>query len=68
MIASSNQILIGKQAIIDYLQMSENTIMKFVRRGLPVRIIDNRYYAHTDNLDRYFQDLTLGNRREGKKS
>ena len=58
MIASSNKILIGKQAIMDYLQMTEMTVMKFVKLGLPVRIIDNRYYAHTDNLDRYFQDLT----------
>ena len=58
MTVASNKILIGKQAIMDYLQMSENTFLKFVRRGLPVRIIDNRYYAHTDNLDRYFENLT----------
>jgi hypothetical protein len=43
---------------MDYLQMSENTFQKFVRRGLPVRIIDKRYYAHKDNLDRYFENLT----------
>ena len=58
MTVASNKILIGKQAIMDYLQVSENTFLKFVRRGLPVRVIDKRYYAHTDNLDRYFENLT----------
>ena len=58
MTIASSKILISKQAIMDYLQMSENTFLKFVRRGLPVRIIDKRYYAHKDNLDRYFENLT----------
>ncbi len=59
----SNKILIGKKAILDYLQLSENTFFKFVKRGLPVRVIENRYYAHTDNLDLYFQKLTIGDGR-----
>jgi hypothetical protein len=25
--------------------------------GLPVRVIDRRYYAHKDNLDRFFENL-----------
>lgn len=58
MIVSSDKILIGKQSILDYLQLSENTFHKFVKRGLPVRVIDKRYYAHKDNIDRYFEDLT----------
>jgi len=59
----STKILIGKKAILDYLQLSENTFFKFVQRGLPVRVIENRYYAHTDNLDLYFQKLTIGDGR-----
>ena len=59
----SNKILIGKKAILDYLQLSENTFFKFVKRGLPVRVIENRYYAHKENLDLYFQKLTIGDGR-----
>ena len=58
MTVASSKILIGKQAIMDYLQVSENTFLKFVRRGLPVRVIDKRYYAHQDNIDCYFRNLT----------
>ena len=58
MTVGSEKILFGKQAILDYLQMSENTFFKFVRMGLPVRVIDKCYYAHKDNLDRYFENLT----------
>ena len=58
MTVSSDKILMGKQAILDYLRISEHTLRKFIDRGLPVRIIDNRYYAHKDNIDRYFEDLT----------
>ena len=68
MTVSSDKILMGKQAIMDYLQMSENTFFKFVGMGLPIRVIDKRYYAHKDNLDRYFQDLTLADNQEKKKS
>ena len=52
--------MVGKKAIIDYLQISEYTFLKFVNWGLPVRVIENRYYAHTDNLDLYFRKLTIG--------
>ena len=58
MAIGSDKILIGKQAIIDYLQLSESTFFKFVKLGLPIGVIDKRYYAHKDNLDRYFENLT----------
>jgi hypothetical protein len=64
----SKKILVGKKAILDYLQFSEYTFLKFVRRGLPVSVIENRYYAHTDNLDLYFQKLTISGGRVVKDS
>lgn len=54
----SNKILIGAQAIQDYLSISAPTFKKFVQKGLPAVVIDNRWYAHTDNLDAYFQQIT----------
>jgi hypothetical protein len=55
---SSHKILIGAQAIQEYLQISAPTFKKFVKKGLPAVVIDNRWYAHTDNLDAYFQQIT----------
>ena len=59
--ACSKKILIGKDAIKKYLNISEPTFKKFVQMGLPARVIDNRWYAHSDNLDIYFQKITIGN-------
>ena len=66
MTIGSDKILFGKQAIMDYLQMSESTLAKFVKMGLPVKVITNRYYAHKDNLDRYFENLTSKEKEAGK--
>ena len=54
----SEKILIGKDAIKKYLSISEPTFKKFVNMGLPAKVICNRWYAHTDNIDSYFRDLT----------
>jgi hypothetical protein len=58
--ACSKKILIGLDAIKGYLQISEPTFKKFLRMGLPARVIDSRWYAHKDNLDLYFQKITMG--------
>ncbi len=54
----SEKILVGKDAILEYLQVSEKLFKKFMANGLPVRVMENRYYAHADNLDNYFLHLT----------
>jgi len=53
-----SKILIGAQAVQDYLQISRPTFEKFVAKGMPAVVIDNRWYAHTDNLDEYFRQMT----------
>ena len=60
--AFSKKILIGMDEIMTYLNISRPTFEKFIHLGLPARVIDNRWYAHTDNLDLYFQKITVGTR------
>ncbi len=55
----SDKILIGADAIMSYIGAgSEHLFKKFLSAKLPVVKIDNRLYAHTENLDAYFQKLT----------
>jgi len=54
----TDKVLIGRKAICDYLDISEYIFAKLVEFGLPVRDIDNRWYAHVDNLDLFFQRFT----------
>ena len=59
----SDKILIGADAIKAYIGVgSEHLFKKFLNAKLPVVNIDNRLYAHTDNLDAYFQKLTMQQR------
>lgn len=55
----SKKVLIGVQAICEYLQISEPTFYKFTKMGLPANVIDGRWYAHGDNLDSFFQQITF---------
>jgi len=52
------KILIGAKAIMDYLVISRPTFRKFIEMGMPATVIDGRWYAHTDNLDKFFQKIT----------
>ena len=38
----SKRVLIGIDAIMTYLGISEPTFKKFIRLGMPARVIDNR--------------------------
>ena len=59
--ANKNQkkILIGREEIISYIGVSRQLFYDFISKGMPARIINNRWYAHTDNLDNYFKKITL---------
>ena len=65
---TSSKILIGAQAIQDYLQISAPTFKKFIAKGLPAVVIDNRWYAHTDNINEYFQQMTRFRMKEVPKN
>lgn len=60
----SAKILTGKSEIMAYLDFSEPLFNKFLAKGLPVIIEDNRYYAHADNLDDFFKFIS----RKGMKN
>jgi hypothetical protein len=52
------KLLVGSQQIMTYLQVSKTTFYKFVKMGMPAVIIDNRWYAYSENLDDYMKALT----------
>jgi len=40
--------------------MSESVFYNFIRLGMPVRKINNRLYAHVDNIDKFLKKVTIG--------
>jgi len=52
------KLLIGAQQIMTYLGISKPTFYKFVKIGLPAVVIDNRWYAYTENIDDFVKSLT----------
>jgi len=56
---NDNKILIGCDTIMEYIGISRPLFKEFVAKGMPVRLINNRWYAHTDNLDNYFKKITF---------
>lgn len=53
------RLLIGKNDITKYLQIGAPMFYEFVKMGMPARVINNRWYAHTDNIDLFFKQITL---------
>jgi hypothetical protein len=56
-----NKILFGKDEIMDAYKMTDYTFKKWVKMGLPVRIIDRTCYAHRDNINEWFKAVTRVN-------
>lgn len=60
----SKKVLIAAPAIMAYLSrldgspISRPTFLKFVKMGMPVTVIDRVYYAHADNIEKWFQKKT----------
>ena len=50
--------LIGLNSIIQYLEISKPMFYQFIEMGLPARVINRRWYAHKDNIDKFFQTIT----------
>ena len=55
---AAEKILIGKKAICEHLCISEPTLNFFISIGLPHKVINNRLYAHADNIDAFFRVIT----------
>ncbi len=53
------KLLIGKQRIMEYLSIGAPAFYDFIKMGMPARVIHNRWYAHTDNIDLFFKQITL---------
>lgn len=56
---TKSKILIGCEAIMTYIGVSRPLFKEFVAKGMPAKLINNRWYAHTDNLDEFFKRLTF---------
>jgi hypothetical protein len=52
------RLLIGKERIREYLGIGEPAFYDFVKMGMPARVINNRWYAHSDNIDVFFKQIT----------
>jgi len=52
-------LLIGKKAIKHWLGItSDELFLKWIDLGLPIRVVDKRYYAYTENLETFFKVST----------
>ena len=59
MAIKSAKVLIGAQGIMDFLSISKTLFREFVSKGMPVTMINGRYYAHADNIENWFQQYTF---------
>ena len=50
--------LTSKKEIMAYLGIGDEVFQKFVNLKIPVVMIDGKYYAHCDNLDKWCISLT----------
>jgi hypothetical protein len=56
---NSGRLLIGKKDITEYLQIGGPMFYEFIKMGMPARVINNRWYAHSDNIDLFFKSITV---------
>lgn len=57
-VETNTKVLIGRQEIMDWLKISKHAFGQFIQMGMPALILNGRYYAHKDNLDDFFREIT----------
>ncbi len=58
--SDKKKILNGRNGIMAYIGIASGPLfMQFIKEGMPARLINGRWYAHTDNLDDYFKRITF---------
>ena len=55
----TRKMLFSKQAVVDYMDQGEAAVLNLVKKGLPVRIEGNRWFAYVDNLEAWMQRWTM---------
>jgi hypothetical protein len=56
---NGKKVLIGRQSIMDYVGIqSPSVFYDFVKKGMPARVINKRWYAHVDNVSDFFRVST----------
>jgi hypothetical protein len=55
---NGHKILTGLDQIIQYIECGRPQFYNFIKMGLPATVINRRWYAHKDNIDRFFQTIT----------
>ncbi len=59
MAKSKTGLLDGKDEIRDFLNgASDHKLKKYVEAGMPVRIVDGKWYAHIENIEAFFRTWT----------
>lgn len=62
---NNTNVLIGRKAICEYLDnITKALFYKFIDMGMPAVVIDGRWYAHIDNIDKWFQKLTFAHMKD----
>jgi len=54
-----NKILIGRDNIKSFIGITSNELFQqFITSGMPAKLINGRWYAHKDNVELYFKNIT----------
>ena len=64
MTKNEKRFLTSKEEIMDFLVLKRSVFEQFMKIGLPVVIINGRYYAHSENLDAWMKAFTAKQRPE----
>jgi len=55
---SYTNLLVGAKQIMEYLNLSRTSFYAMIKIGMPTRKIHGQWYAHKNNLDRFFEKIT----------
>lgn len=60
------RFLTSKDEIMEFLGVKDVVFAQFLKINIPVVVVNGRYYAHSENLDAWFKQLTAKQRPEIK--
>lgn len=55
---SENKIIFGRDRICKHYDFGKDTLKTLIEKGAPVKMVNNRYFIHTETMDTFLKDLS----------
>lgn len=53
------KVIVGQVQICKAYGIGRDTFNELIEKGAPIKIVNHRYFVHTETMDAFFKDMSV---------